>query len=126
MYTDQQQPQQINKKVVPNEVTFNPTDDTAHNDDLSNSFASNCCDYPHGAYYSLNQTGQPHHANQAHQMQHSQQMHPMLPPITPNELMDCQNCQMSLRKIRLAINKTTNLVKRLCRTDETATNEIIH
>ncbi len=96
MYTDQQQPRPTNKQIVPNEVTCNPTDDTKHDDELSNSCASNHCDYPFGAYYFLNQTGQLHHANQSHQMKHGLQMHPMMPSITQNALMDCQNCQMYL------------------------------
>ncbi len=35
------------QQVVPHEVTCNPTDDTARDDELSNSFASNRCDANH-------------------------------------------------------------------------------
>ncbi len=40
------------QQIVPHEVTCNPTDDTAHDDELSNKFASNCHDSNHH-FYSL-------------------------------------------------------------------------
>ena len=111
-HTAQQQHQQTNKQVVPHEVTCNPTDDTARDDELSNSFASNQRDNRHDAYCSINQNGQ-YHTNQDHQMQQSLQMHPMLPPITSNDLMDCQHHQ---------INLLQSQVKRSCngRNDESS------
>ena len=107
LYTDQQQPRPTYQQVVPNEVTCNPTDDTARDDELSNSFASNRRDYSHGQYYSTNPTVKhhnrlafpPHDANQAHLMQPRLQMTPALPPMVqsnqPNAAMD-YNPQMYL------------------------------
>lgn len=112
LYTDQQQSQPTHQQVVPNEVTCNPTDDTARDDELSNSLASNRRDYPQGAYYSTNPTVKlhnhvaipPHDANQAPQMQQRLQMHPMLPPMVfernsmqlqqENAIMNYHNPQM--------------------------------
>ena len=114
LYTGQKQTQQNYQQVVPKEVTCNPTDDTARNDELSRSFAPNCHDYHHGAYYSTNPTNKhqnrfafpSHDTNQAHQMQHGIQIHPMLPPIAIEQdsmhlqqhdaLNEYHNCQMNL------------------------------
>ncbi len=51
------------KQVVSHEITCNPTDDTACNDELWNSFASYCCDSNHGLNFMYNQMNnhQSHH-----------------------------------------------------------------
>ncbi len=58
MYIDQCQNQLLltNEQVIPNEVTCNPTDDTARDDDLSSSFASYCCTSNHGSNNFHNQS----------------------------------------------------------------------
>ncbi len=76
------------------EVTCNPTDDTAHDDELSHSFASNCHDSTHrlnssynhmnhhGGHYTHSNRG----ANAAHQMQ---TLCPMLPPLQNKHTQNC-------------------------------------
>ena len=85
-----------NKQVVPNEVTCNPTDDTARDDELSNSFASfrrtsnnysnNFCNQDNnkrqgfafpasGAKHSTNR------GNSSHQKQPRSNICPNLPPF---------------------------------------------
>ena len=44
-----------NKQVIPNEVTCNPTDDTARDDELSSSFASCRCTANHVSNFFGNQ-----------------------------------------------------------------------
>ncbi len=44
-----------NKQVILNKVTCNPTDDSAHNDELLSSFASYCCTSNHGSNCFCNQ-----------------------------------------------------------------------
>ncbi len=70
---------------VPHEITFNPTDDTAHDDELSNSFASSWCVYNHGSHYMYNQMHNHHnkytHSNSAIAVQYLQPICSMLPPV---------------------------------------------
>ncbi len=95
----QNQLQLTNKQVVPNEVTCNPTDDTARDDELSNSFASCRRTSNHGSNYFHNQnsnhqngfahstSGAKHstnHDNQLHQVQPRSNVCPMLPPPDNN------------------------------------------
>ncbi len=88
----------IRQQVVPHEVTCNPTDDTACDDELSNSFASKCCDSNHhlhslynqmilhGILYSSSYRG----ANVA---QLIQTFCPILPPLQTEHIQNCtQNC----------------------------------
>ena len=82
------------QQVVPHEVTCNPTNDTALDDELSNSFASNCHDFNnhlhslynqmnhHGIYYSHSDRG----ANVAQQMQ------TFCPMLAPQQTECIQNC----------------------------------
>ncbi len=82
------------KQVVPFEVTCNPTDDTTHDDELSNSFASNCHDFNHHLHSLYNQMN--HHGihnshsnrggNVAQQMQ---TFYPMLPPFQTEYIQNC-------------------------------------
>ena len=101
MYKDQCQNQLhlTNKRVIPNEVTCNPTDDTARNDELSSSFASFCHTCNHGSNYfchqnsnhqngfALSTSGAKHstnHDNPSHQVQNRSNYCPMLPPLENN------------------------------------------
>ncbi len=96
-------------------VTCNQTDDTVHDDELSNSLASNCCDYNHGSYYLTKQIHNRQNrfacaqngANQDLQMQNRFSYHPMLPPVEhgwnplhlqqQNALVDYHHHQMCLQ-----------------------------
>ncbi len=84
-----------NKQVIPNEVTCNPTDDTARDDELSSSFASFHHTSNHGSNYfhnrnsnhqngfALSTSGAKHstnHENLSHQVQNRPKYCPMLPP----------------------------------------------
>ncbi len=73
--------------VVPHEVTYNPTDHTANDDELSNSFASNWCDSNHGLNFMYNQMNNQRnyyaHSNSgANAVQPMQTICPKLPPLT--------------------------------------------
>ncbi len=82
------------QKAVSHEVTCNPTDDTAHDDELSNRFAPHCSDsnhqlHPlynqmnhHGSHYTHSNGG----ANVAQQMQ---TFCPMLPPLQNEHTQYC-------------------------------------
>ncbi len=87
------------QQVVPYEVTCNPTDDTACDDELSNSFASNCCDSNLGLHFMYNQMNnhQSHytHSNSgANAAQQVQTFCPMLPPFA-NEHGQNQSLQVN-------------------------------
>ncbi len=101
MYIDQCQNQLhlTNKQVIPNEVTCNPTDDTACEDELSSSVASYCCTSNHGSNCFCNQnsnhqngfafstSGAKHstnHDNPSYQKQTRPNYCPMLPPPENN------------------------------------------
>ncbi len=88
-----------NKQIIPNEVTCNPTDDTARNDELSSSFASCCPTSNHGSNYFCNQNSNhqnglafpakgaknsTNHGNSSHQIQPTSNHCPMLPPFDNN------------------------------------------
>ncbi len=49
------------QQIVPHEVTCNPNEDTACDDELSNSFASNRCDSTHHLHSLYNQMN--HHGS---------------------------------------------------------------
>ncbi len=88
------------QQVVPHEVTCNPTDDTAHDDELSNSFASNCCDSNHGLHFMYNQMNNhwshyTHSNSSANAAQQVQTFCPMLPPPFANENAHNQHHQVS-------------------------------
>ncbi len=85
-----------NKQVIPNEVTCNPTDDTARDDELSSSFASCRRTSNHDSNYFCNQdsnhqngnafpAGFAQHTtnrgNSSHQIQPRSNYCPMLPPL---------------------------------------------
>ncbi len=71
--------------VVPHEVTCDPTDDAAHDDELSNSFASSCCVCNHGSHFMFNQMHNHQnkypHSNSANAVQQFQPICTMLPPF---------------------------------------------
>ncbi len=74
------------QQVVPHDATWNPTDDTACDDELCNSFASNCCDSNHGLHFVYNQMNNhwSHYTYSnigANAAQQAQTICPMLPPI---------------------------------------------
>ncbi len=88
-----------NKRVIPNKVTCNPTDDTARDDELSSSFASFCHTSNHGSNYFHNQnsnhqndfafstSGAKHstnHDNLSNQTQNRLNYCPTLPPLENN------------------------------------------
>ena len=52
-----------NKQVIPNEVTCNPTDDTARDDELSSSFASCRRTSNHDSNYFCNQNSNHQNGN---------------------------------------------------------------
>ena len=98
MFIDQcqNQLQLTNKQVVPNEVTCNPTDDTARDDELSNSFASCRRTSNHGSNYFHNQNSNhqngfaystsgakhsTHRGNSSHQLQPRSNVCPTMPPL---------------------------------------------
>ncbi len=93
IYIDQRQKQLhlTNNQVIPNAATCNPTDDTAHNDDLLTSFASYCHTSNHGShgFHGQNSNHQNHFAFSARDDKHSTNhdnpsypfnYSPMLPP----------------------------------------------
>ncbi len=101
MYKDQCQNQLhlTNKRVIPNKVTCNPTDDTACDDELSSSFASFCHTSNHGSNFFHNQNSHrqngfafstssakysTNHDNPSHQVQYRSNYCPMLPPLENN------------------------------------------
>ncbi len=72
------------QQVVPHEVTCNPTDNTAHDDELSNSFASNRRDsnhHLHSIYNQMNHHGSHYSHSNAYATQQMQTFCPMLPPL---------------------------------------------
>jgi hypothetical protein len=98
------------KQVVPHEVTCNPTDNTAHDDELSNSFASNHDDWMHHLHALYNQMN--HHGihyshsnrggNVAQQMQ---TFCPMLPPLQTEYI---QNCTHQVNAPKTNVNHHLN------------------